>query len=159
MLRGSIFKRFTLLSVFIAFTALIPLVGFGLYAVQMASDYLVRRTLEELKRDVLVDADKIKRVLDMAQGDLTVLNQLTLRKLARARVARNQAEMRRWYDAIGQAYLIPYRMAEGYIIRSAILMSRAGRSSGWTLTELTHPGLFRRNVCRISGSGTIFQRL
>ncbi len=104
-MRGSIFRRFTLLSVVIAFTAVIPLAVFGLYAIQAASDHLMRRTLEGLKQSILIDADRMKHLFDLAHGDLTMLNQLTIRKLARARAARDQAEIERWYEAIRQAYL------------------------------------------------------
>ncbi len=94
-----------LIGVWIVCIALIPLTVFGLYTIQVASDHLMRRTLEDLQRSVLIDADKMKRVFDMAHGDLTMLNQLTIRKLARARAARDHAEVERWYEAIAQAYL------------------------------------------------------
>ena len=99
------FKRVILLSGLFALVALIPLAAFGLYGIQVVSDHLAQRTLGELERSVLIDADKLKRVFDMAHADLTILNQLTIRKLARARAARDQAEIQRWYEAIGQAYL------------------------------------------------------
>ena len=86
-MRGSLFRRFTLTSVLIAFTAVIPLAVFGLYAIQAASDHLMRRTLEGLKQSILIDADRMKHLFDLAHGDLTMLTQLTIRKLARARAA------------------------------------------------------------------------
>lgn len=105
LMEGSIFRRFTLLSVLIAFVVLIPLVVFGLSAIRVATDQLVQRTLEQLRQSVLVDADKLKRVFDTAQGDLTMLRELTIRKLRRARATSDKTEMARWYDAIGQAFL------------------------------------------------------
>jgi signal transduction histidine kinase len=98
-------KRVCLLSSLLALVALVPLTTFGLYIIQMVSDHLVQRTLGELERSVLIDADRMKRAFDMAHGDLTMLNQLTIRKLARARAVRDQAEVERWYEAIAQAYL------------------------------------------------------
>ncbi|CBE68776.1 MAG: response regulator [Candidatus Methylomirabilis oxygeniifera] len=104
-MEGSIFRRFTFLSVLIAFVVLIPLVIFGFSAIQVASDQLLQHELDESKQEVLTNADQLKRVFDMAQADLTMLRELTIRKLRRVRAAGNEAEMARWYDAIGQAFL------------------------------------------------------
>lgn len=93
-MRGSIFERFTLLNVLIALAALIPLVAFGLYAIQVASNHLVRETAEKLQRSVLDDADKIKRAFDLVQSDLPILSQLSeMRELVRAKVGTNPREI------------------------------------------------------------------
>lgn len=105
LLEGSLFRRFTLLTVLIAFVVLIPLVVFGISALQFASDQLIQQTLGQLRQSVLVDANQLKRVFDTAHGDLTMLRELTIRKLRRARAAGDKTETARWYDAIGQAFL------------------------------------------------------
>ena len=105
-MRGSIFRRFTLLSVLIAFTAVIPLAVFGLYAIQAASDYLIRRTVEGLKQSILIDADKIKRAFDLAQGDLPILSQLpAVRELVRAKAGTNLREIELARTVVGQVFL------------------------------------------------------
>ncbi|MGB4781083.1 cache domain-containing protein, partial [Candidatus Methylomirabilis sp.] len=105
-MRDSIFRRFTLLSVVIAFAALIPLAAFGLYAIEVISDHLVRETVEKLQGSVLDDADKIKRVFDMAQGDLPILSQLPeMRELVRAKAGTNLREIELARTVVGQVFL------------------------------------------------------
>ena len=58
-MRGSPFRRFTLTSALVlllTLASLVPLAVFGLYAIRVVSDHLVRRTVEELKQSVLTDA-------------------------------------------------------------------------------------------------------
>lgn len=106
MMRGSLVRRFTLLTVLIAFAALIPLTVFGFYAIQVASDHLVRRTVEELKQTVLRDAHKIQHSFDIAQGDLPVLSQLPpMRELVRAKAGTNQIEIALATPPVEQAFL------------------------------------------------------
>lgn len=73
---------------------------------QVASDHLVQRTLEELKQSVLSDAHKIQHSSDMAQGDLPVLSQVAaMQELIRARVRRDPAQIEQWRKALGQVFL------------------------------------------------------
>src|SRR5574337_565297 len=105
-MRGSIFERFTLLSVLIAFAALIPLAVFGLYAIQVVSNHLVRESVEQLQRSVVDDADKIKRVFDMAQDDLPILSQLpAVRELVRAKAGTNLREIELARTVVEQVFL------------------------------------------------------
>lgn len=152
-MEGSIFRRFTFLSVLIAFVVLIPLVIFGFSAIQVASDQLLQHELDESKQEVLTNADQLKRVFDMAQADLTMLRELTIRKLRRVRAAGNEAEMARWYDAIGQAFLT---VADSRRIYNQI---RYLNEYGREVIRVDYDAFILRSssrlrACRISGSAT-----
>src|SRR5574337_1025474 len=108
-MRASLFRRFTLTSILIsllALASLIPLGAFGFAVIRMASDDLVRRTVEELKQSVLHDAHQIQHRVDMAQGDVPVLNHVTaMRELIEARVRRDPARIEQWRRALERVFL------------------------------------------------------
>jgi len=92
--KGPIFQRVALLSALIASIALLPLVGFGTYAIQAISNYLTRESMEKLHRAVLDDADKITQAINAAHYDLPILSQLpSMRELMLARAGTNSNEI------------------------------------------------------------------
>lgn len=103
--QGPIFGRVMLLSVLITATVAIPMAIFGVATVQIVSTRLTQRSLEDVRLGVQTDADTLTHALDRARIDLNILRELTIRKLARAQAAADQADRTRWFDAIGQAYL------------------------------------------------------
>lgn len=108
-MRGSPFRRFTLTSALVlSFTlaGLVPLAVFGLYAIRVVSDHLVRRTVEELKQSVLTDAHQTQHQVDMAQGDLPVLSHVAaMQELIQARVRRDPVRIEQWRKALERVFL------------------------------------------------------
>ncbi len=108
-MQGSIFRRFSLTSalvVLFAVAGLIPLTIFGLSVIQIVSNQLIQRSLEELKQGVLTDAHNIQHRVDTAQGDLPVLSHVAaMQELIQARVRRDPARIEQWRKALERVFL------------------------------------------------------
>lgn len=106
-MQGTIFRRCTLLSVLIGFAALLPLIAFGLYALQVMSDRLLRERIEGLRQDVADDARQMAQVLDTARSDLPILGRLPqVRGLVLAKAGANPKAIEIAQGAVEQALLI-----------------------------------------------------
>lgn len=106
-MQGTILRRCTLLSVLIGFAALLPLIAFGLYALQVMSDRLLREKIEGLRQDVADDARQMTQVLDTVRNDLPILGRLPqVRELVRAKAAENLKAIEIAQGAVEQAMLI-----------------------------------------------------
>ncbi|HWQ69413.1 MAG TPA: GAF domain-containing protein [Patescibacteria group bacterium] len=103
------FRRFTITSALVLLlivVGLVPLAVFGLSVIQVMSNDLVRRTVEELKQSVLHDGHQIQHRIDIAHGDIPVLSHVAaMRELIEARARRDPARIEQWRKALERVFL------------------------------------------------------
>ncbi len=103
------FRQFTfttVLVVLLTVVGLVPLAAFGLSVVRVVSNYLVQKTIEELKEGTLSDAHHIQHRVDLAQGDVPIISHVAaMRELIHARVLRDLPGIEQWRQALAQVFL------------------------------------------------------
>lgn len=91
----------------IGFAALLPMIAFRLYALQVVSDRLLRERIEGLRQGVADDARQMTQALDMARSDLPVLGRLPqVRELVLAKAGANLEAIETAQGAAEQTLLI-----------------------------------------------------